>query len=260
MGMYPITYQSRKQLCIEVDKTSKMVHIGSTIKATAKQTTYGVNSIALEGDNATKCKGGQCSPSASLKSSEVNVWVENKRVVRVLDKTSHNTGMVVTGASRMIIGEANKGEIRFNCSDKKGKINFKPRSGHMIYINCGTAYGDAKHDPHAGKEHQAHHILTNKRKKGRRYTEKFKMITKKYGLHLNQPWNLISMPHKGSHPKRYHDMVLREIEKIDRKIKKEKLKKPQLSKEEQQSIFVLEFQKTRELVIKNPAILNREYY
>jgi hypothetical protein len=130
----------------------------------------------------------------------------------------------------------------------------------MIYINCGTAYGDAKHDPHAGKEHQAHHILTNKRKKEDSFTREFKDIANQYGLHLNQPWNLISMPHKGSHPEGYHEIISEKTKVIDEVIQEEKLKNPELSKEEQQTMFILEFQKIRDLVINNPAMLNKEYY
>ena len=57
---------------------------------------------------------------------------------------------------------------------------------------------------------EEHHIVTNKNKK---YTHQMKKITDKYNLNLNDGWNIEYMRHSGRHANKYHNFVLKNLQK-----------------------------------------------
>ncbi|MCR8713029.1 AHH domain-containing protein, partial [Campylobacter sp. W0066.1] len=92
---------------------------------------------------------------------------------------------------------------------------------------------------------QTHHIATDKNKK---FTKEFRKITKKYNLELDGDWNKVKMPHRGRHPNEYHEYILEKMSKIDKIARGDKNK------------FLKEFEKLKEEIKNNPALLNKEYY
>ncbi|EPN7123236.1 AHH domain-containing protein, partial [Campylobacter jejuni] len=92
---------------------------------------------------------------------------------------------------------------------------------------------------------QTHHIATDKSKK---YTPKFQEILNSYDLKLNGDWNKVKMPHRGRHPNEYHEYILEKMSKIDKIARGDKDK------------FLKEFEKLKEEIKNNPAILRKEYY
>ncbi|EAI4517192.1 AHH domain-containing protein [Campylobacter jejuni] len=92
---------------------------------------------------------------------------------------------------------------------------------------------------------QTHHIATDKNK---RFTKEFQKITKKYSLELDGDWNKVKMPHRGRHPNEYHEYILEKMSKIDKIARGDKDK------------FLKEFEKLKEEVKNNPAILHKDYY
>ncbi|EAJ1270511.1 hypothetical protein A0Y74_07745 [Campylobacter lari] len=92
---------------------------------------------------------------------------------------------------------------------------------------------------------QTHHIATDKNK---RFTKEFQKITKKYGLELDGDWNKVKMPHRGRHPNEYHEYILEKMSKIDKIARGDKNK------------FLKEFEKLKEEIKNNPALLNKKYY
>ncbi|EAI9623364.1 AHH domain-containing protein [Campylobacter coli] len=92
---------------------------------------------------------------------------------------------------------------------------------------------------------QTHHIATDKNKK---YTKEFRKITKKYNMELDEDWNKVKMPHRGRHPNEYHEYILEKMSKIDKIARGDKDK------------FLKEFEKLKEEIKNNPAILHKDYY
>ncbi|EOJ0879636.1 AHH domain-containing protein [Campylobacter jejuni] len=92
---------------------------------------------------------------------------------------------------------------------------------------------------------QTHHIATDKNKK---FTKEFRKITKKYNMELDEDWNKVKMPHRGRHPNEYHEYILEKMSKIDKIARGDKDK------------FIKEFEKLKEEVKNNPAILHKDYY
>lgn len=72
--------------------------------------------------------------------------------------------------------------------------------------------GGKKDDDEPPVKMQLHHYLTNKHSS---YTPAFEKIAKKYGLELDQPWNLEMLPHNGRHPTAYHEFVLTATQAAD---------------------------------------------
>ena len=68
---------------------------------------------------------------------------------------------------------------------------------------------------------QVHHFLTDKHSE---FTPLFEAIVTKYGLTLNDPWNLESLPHQGRHTTAYHNFVLAQVRKADREAKGDRKK------------------------------------
>ena len=66
----------------------------------------------------------------------------------------------------------------------------------------------------SGKPNPVHHFASNKSSK---YTSQFENIAKKYNLDLDDAWNKELMPHQGRHPYAYHDYVLDNKKKVDKK-------------------------------------------
>ena len=60
---------------------------------------------------------------------------------------------------------------------------------------------------------ELHHYASNK---SRKYTKQYEKILKKYDLKLDDPWNKgYIKSHKGSHPKEYHEFVLKDMKRAD---------------------------------------------
>lgn len=60
---------------------------------------------------------------------------------------------------------------------------------------------------------EKHHFATNKNKF---YTPRMADIAKRYNLDLDGDWNKEILPHRGRHPNRYHDFVLRGMRRAAR--------------------------------------------
>lgn len=70
------------------------------------------------------------------------------------------------------------------------------------------------YDPNMPEE--IHHIATNKNPY---YTPEFEGIANKYGLNLDDDWNKITIPHRGTHPWEYHDFIWEQMIEADNKAK-----------------------------------------
>ncbi|MGN1163119.1 MAG: AHH domain-containing protein [Christensenellales bacterium] len=92
---------------------------------------------------------------------------------------------------------------------------------------------------------QEHHYLTNKSK---RYTMKFKEITDKYELDLDEKWNKELLPHQGRHPYAYHNYMLEKIKQID-SVANGNTKK-----------FLRMFKKVKQEIRKKPEMLYKNYW
>ena len=95
------------------------------------------------------------------------------------------------------------------------------------------------------KPNQVHHFATDKNSQ---FIPQFEKIASKYKLDLNNNWNKASMPHGGRHPNDYHRYILDRMDNID-KIARGK-----------QSVFLSEFEKVKQVVINNPAMLTKKYW
>ena len=90
---------------------------------------------------------------------------------------------------------------------------------------------------------QIHHFATNKSK---RWTQQLKKIADKYKLDLNGDWNKELLPHRGRHPNKYHEWVLKNMKKAALQAKDDKKK------------FLDIFEKTvKSKVRKNPKLLRK---
>jgi hypothetical protein len=63
---------------------------------------------------------------------------------------------------------------------------------------------------------QIHHFATNKSKK---WTQQFEKIIKKYNLDLDGKWNKELLPHRGRHPNKYHEWILKNMKKAAQQAK-----------------------------------------
>ena len=97
----------------------------------------------------------------------------------------------------------------------------------------------------SGKPLQKHHYATNKSKK---YTPQIEAITKKYGLDLDDVWNIELLPHHGRHPNAYHEYVLSNIRTFDKIAKGDKRK------------FLRLFEQVKQEIRKNPEMLYKDYW
>lgn len=96
-----------------------------------------------------------------------------------------------------------------------------------------------------GKPLQKHHYATDKSKK---YTPQIEAITKKYGLDLDDVWNIELLPHQGRHPDAYHEYVLSNIRTFDKIAKGDKRK------------FLRLFEQLKQEIRKNPEMLYKDYW
>lgn len=92
---------------------------------------------------------------------------------------------------------------------------------------------------------QVHHIASNKNS---RYTKQFEEIIDKYDLNLDGEWNKIIIPHKGRHPREYHEYVLGEMLMIDAQSS---------SKEEFLTTYTDRLSKE---LLNNPEIIRYSFY
>ena len=96
------------------------------------------------------------------------------------------------------------------------------------------------------KPAQLHHFATNK---SQQWTHRFESIVTRYGLELDGAWNKERLPHLGSHPEKYRQWVLREMQRIDERAAGDTDRFLQLFEE-----FV------KEPVRKMPDMLDAEYW
>jgi len=93
---------------------------------------------------------------------------------------------------------------------------------------------------------QMHHFATNK---NRKWTPRFAEILREYGLNLDEAWNQERLPQRGRHPDAYHEWVLEEMRKIDKKAKGNR------------EVFLKLFeQRVKQKVRENPAMLRKSYW
>ncbi|MCL2256248.1 MAG: AHH domain-containing protein, partial [Firmicutes bacterium] len=92
---------------------------------------------------------------------------------------------------------------------------------------------------------QKHHFLTNKHSQ---FTPEFKKITDKYGLNLNESWNIEILPHKGRHAAEYHRFMLKSIQNIDRAASGNK------------AVFLARFDIVKNTVIQNPGMMYKAHW
>ncbi|WP_412097465.1 AHH domain-containing protein [Campylobacter lari] len=158
-------------------------------------------------------------------------------------KVNHKHSVLQMG----LIGVSNKG-YPILAIPKQNKIKFaltKIKANPLAKIK----WDKIKWEGIGGKNNQSviqtHHIATDKNK---RFTKEFQKITKKYGLKLDGDWNKVKMPHRGRHPNEYHEYILEKMSKIDKIARGDKNK------------FLKEFEKLKEEIKNNPALLHKEYY
>lgn len=92
---------------------------------------------------------------------------------------------------------------------------------------------------------QKHHFLTNKNST---FTHKFEDIVGKYGLNLDESWNIELMPHRGRHPNDYHKYMLKGVKNIDHYA------------QGNTSVFLKEFDDLKKKIIDNPEMLRKSYW
>jgi hypothetical protein len=82
----------------------------------------------------------------------------------------------------------------------------------------------------------------------KKYTPQIEAITKKYGLDLDDVWNIELLPHQGRHPNAYHEYVLSNIRTFDKIAKGDKRK------------FLRLFEQLKQEIRKNPEMLYKDYW
>ncbi|WP_412675422.1 AHH domain-containing protein [Aeribacillus composti] len=82
----------------------------------------------------------------------------------------------------------------------------------------------------------------------KKYTPQIEAITKKYGLDLDDVWNIELQPHHGRHPNAYHEYVLSNIRTFDKIAKGDKRK------------FLRLFEQVKQEIRKNPEMLYKDYW
>jgi hypothetical protein len=93
---------------------------------------------------------------------------------------------------------------------------------------------------------QKHHFATNKHSE---FTPAMENIAKKYGLKLDEDWNIEPMPHLGRHPYAYNNWVLNQMGLID--------EMPGMN----QQRFLQEFDfRIKQNVINNPEMLRKSWW
>ena len=134
---------------------------------------------------------------------------------------------------------------------KDVKFSYKPRKVYNFEVSNWHTYfvGALQWLVHNAKKclsklpQQIHHFATNKSKK---YTKHFKRIANKFKLDLNGSWNKEALPHRGRHPYKYHDWVLKRMRIASKKAGKDQEK------------FLNLFEKDiKAKVRKNPELLRK---
>jgi len=90
-----------------------------------------------------------------------------------------------------------------------------------------------------------HHFLTNKHSE---FTPQFESIASKYGLNLNDSWNMQLLAHKGRHATKYHQFMLQSVRSIDK------------IAQGNQAIFLAKFQGLKNTVIQNPSMMYKAHW
>ena len=130
-------------------------------------------------------------------------------------------------------------------------LALKKMAHHASVAKMAQAASAAKPTTTAGMQagtvqvKQKHHFLTNKHSK---FTPKFREITDKYGLKLNDPWNVEMLTHKGRHATEYHKYMLEAVRGIDKIASGD------------QAIFLAKFQGVKNTVIQNPAMMYKNHW
>jgi hypothetical protein len=92
---------------------------------------------------------------------------------------------------------------------------------------------------------QSHHFLTNKSKT---WTPQFNKIVGRYGLDLDDAWNMDRLPHLGRHPNAHHQFMFNEIIRIDS------------VSGGNTSMFLKEFGSLKQTIINNPDMLKKSFW
>lgn len=119
--------------------------------------------------------------------------------------------------------------------EKVEVFNFEVEDCHTYFV------GELGILVHNACSTQKHHIMTNKNKT---YTPEFDGIVQKYGLKLNQSWNVRTVSnHVGRHTSSYHDFILQRVKSID------------VVAAGNKDVFLKHFGKLADYVVSHPGIM-----
>jgi hypothetical protein len=128
-------------------------------------------------------------------------------------------------------------------SKRQTVYNLEVEDYHTYFVGESGAWVHNMCMMPKSRPNQWHHFASNKNKI---YTPRFRKIANRYGLDLDDSWNIDLLPHQGRHPNDYHDFVERGMERAAREAGDNKEK------------FLNLFNKyTKETTRKNPDILRK---
>ena len=150
----------------------------------------------------------------------------------IIETTAEHPFLTENGwkdAADLQIGDRIKSRNEEDIEIKDVKFSYKPRKVYNFEVSNWHTYfvGALQWLVHNAKKclsklpQQIHHFATNKSKK---YTKHFKRIANKLKLDLNGSWNKEALPHRGRHPYKYHDWVLKRMRIASKKAGKDQEK------------------------------------
>ena len=158
----------------------------------------------------------------------VELYTE-KEIIETTAEHPFFTGNGWKDAADLQIGDRIKSRNEEDIEIKDVKFSYKPRKVYNFEVSNWHTYfvGTLQWLVHNAKKclsklpQQIHHFATNKSKK---YTKHFKRIANKLKLDLNGSWNKEALPHRGRHPYKYHDWVLKRMRIASKKAGKDQEK------------------------------------
>ena len=158
----------------------------------------------------------------------VELYTE-KEIIETTAEHPFFTGNGWKDAADLQIGDRIKSRNEEDIEIKDVKFSYKPRKVYNFEVSNWHTYfvGTLQWLVHNAKKclsklpQQIHHFATNKSKK---YTKHFKRIANKFKLDLNGSWNKEALPHRGRHPYKYHDWVLKRMRIASKKAGKDQEK------------------------------------
>ena len=185
---------------------------------------------------------------------EIDHTVELYTEEELIETTAEHPFLTENGwkdAADLQTGDRIKSRNEEDIEIKDVKFSYKPRKVYNFEVSNWHTYfvGALQWLVHNAKKclsklpQQIHHFATNKSKK---YTKQFEKIAKKFKLDLNGSWNKEALPHRGRHPYKYHEWVLKRMRIASKKAGKD------------QGKFLNLFEKDIEAKVrKNPELLRK---